>query len=145
MIPIRETTDRTDNGNLIESFWDASENNILRAIFKVGNNFIFLITAVFNGTDLCCAKLQYETCGWYMDDGFINPVEFLGDLTPLQVYEILKVSNAENDGNAIELITILQVLTHQIKNKFTEVDIPTIKHIFTKSILHYLLISLCLI
>lgn len=52
-----------------------------------------------NATDSCCAKLNPEDCGWYMDGGFLKPTEFLGDPTPLQVDDILEGTNEEKEDH----------------------------------------------
>lgn len=75
---------------MIPPCWKSLKQKILRTIYV---NSMWL-----NATDPCCAKLQPEACGWYMD-GYLKPIGFLGDPTPLQVDEILQATNKENNDN----------------------------------------------
>lgn len=74
---------------MIPPCWKSLKQKILRTIFV---NSMWL-----NATDPCCVKLRPETCGWYMDV-YLKPIGFLGDPTPLQVNEILHVTDP-NDCN----------------------------------------------
>lgn len=51
-----------------------------------------------NATDPCCIKLRPEDCGWFMD-GHLKPTWFVGDPTPLQVDDILRVTKNDNNDN----------------------------------------------
>ena len=63
---------------------------------------IFVNSMWRNATETCCVKLCPEDCGWFFDD-YLKPTWFIGDPTPLQVEDILKVSQNDDSDNANNL------------------------------------------
>lgn len=82
------------DSNAIPPCLNSLNQKVLRTIFV---NSMWL-----NATEPCCAKLKPESCGWYMD-GYLKPTGFLGDPTPLEVQDILLVTNrGDNEEDPAE-------------------------------------------